>query len=132
MVRTRLLLFFAGVSLVLVSAFVLLILFGTIEHTHADKARYQLRRLDSSLQEFRTLEGRFPEKLEALVAYELESGAQLIGRSHIIDPWGRPFFYRRSEDGDAFLLFTLGADGRIGGEGQSADLEIAGRHETPQ
>lgn len=132
MVRNRFLFVLAGVSLVLISAFVLSVLFGTIKHTYQDKARYQLQRLVGSLQDFRTLEDRFPEKLEALVAYELEGGVRLISRSHIIDPWGRPFFYRRSEDGDAFLLFTLGADGRIGGEGQSTDLEIAGLHETQQ
>ena len=39
------------------------------------------------------------------------------------DGWGRDFIYEiRSEDG-AFLIRSLGADGRPGGEGENADLD---------
>lgn len=36
------------------------------------------------------------------------------------DPWGSPYVYER--DGEAFSLFSLGADGAEGGEGLNADI----------
>jgi general secretion pathway protein G len=39
------------------------------------------------------------------------------------DPWGNPYQYRRpSAHGQAFDVFSYGADGREGGEGEDADL----------
>lgn len=39
------------------------------------------------------------------------------------DPWGNPYQYRRpSTHGQAFDVFSYGADGREGGEGEDADL----------
>lgn len=36
------------------------------------------------------------------------------------DPWGSPYVYER--DGEAFSLFSLGADGAEGGEALNADI----------
>jgi general secretion pathway protein G len=39
------------------------------------------------------------------------------------DPWGRPYGYRRtSAHGGQFDVYSLGADGKEGGEGNDADL----------
>jgi len=39
------------------------------------------------------------------------------------DPWGNPYQYRRtSTNGQAFDVYSFGADGREGGEGNDADL----------
>ena len=39
------------------------------------------------------------------------------------DPWGNPYGYRRpSAQGGQFDVFSLGADGKEGGEGNDADL----------
>lgn len=39
------------------------------------------------------------------------------------DPWGNPYRYRRqSMHGQPFDVFSLGADGKEGGEGNDADL----------
>ena len=40
------------------------------------------------------------------------------------DPWGRPFVYVQPgrENATSFDLYTLGRDGRIGGEGEDADI----------
>ena len=39
------------------------------------------------------------------------------------DPWGNPYRYRRqSAHGQQFDVFSLGADGKEGGEGNDADL----------
>lgn len=38
------------------------------------------------------------------------------------DPWGRPYLYMQPGEHGEFDLYTLGADGTPGGEGQNADL----------
>lgn len=39
------------------------------------------------------------------------------------DPWGNPYQYRSpGEDGRPFDIFSFGADGRPGGEGDDADI----------
>lgn len=40
-----------------------------------------------------------------------------------MDPWGNPYQYRNpGEDGRPFDVFSFGADGRPGGEGDDADI----------
>lgn len=38
------------------------------------------------------------------------------------DPWGRPYQYRSPGQHGAFDVFTLGADGKPGGDGEAADI----------
>ena len=40
------------------------------------------------------------------------------------DGWRRPFVYRAGNDG--YALLSLGRDGRVGGQGPDADLEVRG------
>lgn len=39
-----------------------------------------------------------------------------------LDPWGRPYLYLSPGEFGQFDIYTLGADGVAGGEGQDADL----------
>ncbi len=43
-----------------------------------------------------------------------------------LDPWGRPYYYQFSELGGMvatrYRLYTLGADGKLGGSGEDADI----------
>lgn len=47
-----------------------------------------------------------------------------------IDAWGRPLAIITLDDG--FSLVSLGADGRIGGEGEDADLRLRQRSRAPR
>lgn len=38
------------------------------------------------------------------------------------DPWGQPYLYLRPGEHSAFDIFSMGADGRPGGEGAAADI----------
>ncbi|MEL6113324.1 MAG: type II secretion system major pseudopilin GspG [Pseudomonadota bacterium] len=38
------------------------------------------------------------------------------------DPWGRPYVYRFPGERSIFDIYSLGADGEPGGEGQNADI----------
>ena len=39
-----------------------------------------------------------------------------------IDPWGRPYLYLSPGENGEIDLYSLGADGLSGGEGQNADI----------
>lgn len=71
-------------------------------------------------------QGRLPDTLDAL----LDDHPAQVGhgpyarRADLVDPWGRRFYYRASEDGHAFLLFSLGADGLPGGKDRQNDVEV--------
>ncbi|MEM1112409.1 MAG: type II secretion system major pseudopilin GspG [Pseudomonadota bacterium] len=39
-----------------------------------------------------------------------------------VDPWGRPYLYLSPGENGEFDIYSLGADGLSGGEGQNADV----------
>lgn len=40
------------------------------------------------------------------------------------DPWGRPYLYMSPGEGHEYDIYTLGADGITGGEGEAADIHV--------
>jgi general secretion pathway protein G len=40
------------------------------------------------------------------------------------DPWGHPYLYMSPGEGHEYDIYTLGADGVSGGEGQAADISV--------
>lgn len=40
------------------------------------------------------------------------------------DPWGRPYLYMSPGEGHEYDIYTLGADGVTGGDGQNADISV--------
>jgi hypothetical protein len=69
--------------------------------------------------------GSYPESLDALAAFGSRLDpriAQWVATAQV-DGWGREVSYRRA-GGGGFVLESLGADGRPGGDGAAADLEL--------
>jgi len=95
-----------------------------------DAARLQIRRLANALDLYRLDTGRYPtskEGLAVLVTRPEEgsgwNGPYIQGVQVPPDPWGRPYRYRYpGTHGQDYDLFSLGADGREGGEGEDADI----------
>jgi general secretion pathway protein G len=94
-----------------------------------EAAGIQIERLSGVLDLYRLEVGRYPsteEGLEALVERPIDAeswnGPYLKKADALIDPWGRPYVYRQPGDHGEFDLFTLGADGSEGGEGEDQDL----------
>ena len=68
--------------------------------------------------------GQFPASLETLLVPDAEGRRFLDSASMPLDPWGRVYGYEPPADGSAeFRVFSLGADGRPGGEGEDRDLD---------
>lgn len=96
----------------------------------ADAAAVQINRLSSILDLYALEVGRYPtsdEGLQALVekpsgASDRWNGPYLRKADSLTDPWGNPYEYRAPGEHGAFDLYSLGADGSPGGEGEEADV----------
>jgi general secretion pathway protein G len=93
------------------------------------KARADISVLEQAIETYRLDNLTFPNDLQSLVAApagltrpeRYREGGYV--RRLPEDPWGNPYQYRRpSAHGGQFDVFSLGADGREGGEGNDADL----------
>lgn len=78
--------------------------------------------ISSALAAFAKAHGGYPESLDELAG--IEEGRHLFdetGRLRYVDPWRNPYQYERTERD--YRLYSLGRDGKPGGEGLDADLE---------
>lgn len=93
------------------------------------KARADIATLEQAIETYRLDNLDFPPDLQALVTAptglahpdRYRQGGYI--RRLPKDPWRNPYGYRRqSAHGGQFDVFSLGADGKEGGEGNDADL----------
>ncbi|HLV02903.1 MAG TPA: type II secretion system major pseudopilin GspG [Acidobacteriota bacterium] len=91
-------------------------------------AKLQIDRLEGGLGLFRFDVGRYPttaEGLRALVenpGVDNWSGPYLDKTTIPRDPWGREYQYRSPGQHGDYDLFSYGADGVEGGDGENADV----------
>ncbi|WP_018175273.1 MULTISPECIES: type II secretion system major pseudopilin GspG [unclassified Thioalkalivibrio] len=89
-------------------------------------AALQIQEIESALDLYRIDVGSYPtsdQGLEALVN-EPEGvrnwNGSYLRRSQVpLDPWGNPFNYRSPGEHGSFDIWTYGADGQPGGEGEN-------------
>ncbi|MEH6422197.1 type II secretion system protein GspG [Pseudomonas sp. CGJS7] len=77
--------------------------------------------LGSKVEAFRQDNGRLPASLEELT--HPSRFGPYANANELVDGWERPFYYRVEPDGRQFIVFSLGKDGRLGGEGDAGDLQ---------
>ncbi len=94
-----------------------------------DSAKIQIDRLSGVLDLYRLQVGRYPsddEGLNALMEQPADApdweGPYLKKADALIDPWRRPYIYRFPGEHGDYDLYSLGADGQDGGEGEDRDL----------
>jgi general secretion pathway protein G len=96
-------------------------------------ARSQLEVFATALNQYRLDNDTYPttdQGLEALRTLPTQGDpvrnwrGPYLSRLVPLDPWGRPYSYISPgvENPQTFDLYTLGRDGKIGGEGEDADL----------
>ena len=95
----------------------------------SDTAHIQIEKLGGVLDLYRLEVGRYPteqEGLESLVErppqVDAWNGPYLKNRDALTDPWGKPYVYRSPGEHGDYDLYTLGADGKEGGEGEDKDV----------
>lgn len=91
-------------------------------------AALQISDVDKSLELLKLDVGRYPSTEEGLAALVTRPASMTSGWSGPylkgalpVDPWGRAYQYKLNADGSVDI-FSLGADGAPGGEGENADL----------
>jgi general secretion pathway protein G len=108
-------------------------LFGNIGEARRDTARSQLQILALALDAYRLDNDGFPtteQGLDALRSVPIVGDAPTNWKGPYlrqivpIDPWGTPYVYTSPgvANPNAYDLYTLGKDGRPGGDGEDADL----------
>ena len=103
------------------------------DSTRIQAAQADIRALSAALDVYRLDNFQYPSSeqgLEALVAQPsgFPEPKNWNPDGYIkklpTDPWGSPYLYERN-DGNSFMLLSLGADGQEGGEGLNADIRLA-------
>jgi len=103
-------------------------LFKKVGKAKQQAAKTQIELLGSALDTFRLDVGRYPtteEGLEALIkdpGIDKWDGPYLKKNKIPLDPWGRPYEYKCPGEHSEYDLYSLGADGQIGGEGENRDI----------
>ena len=103
---------------------------GYLGKAKSDTAQLQIGIFEEALDRYRLDAGGYPTQqqgLDALLTRPAEarrwSGPYLKGAKAPLDPWGRPYVYRTPGTGGRdYDLYSLGADGVEGGEGEDADV----------
>lgn len=105
-------------------------LFGQLDQSRETAARTQIRMIETSLDTFRLDMGRYPTREEGLSVLVTPS-ADMVGNWNgpyvdggmPNDPWGVPYRYAASDDPSMRgIVYSLGADGERGGEGNNQDI----------
>ena len=129
---------FTLIELVIVMAIIALLaalvgprLFGQLSESRVKTTRAQIELLATALDSFRLDIGRYPAQEEGLTALvtkprglETWSGPYLRKRALPKDAWQRDFVYAvpATMGGIEYDLYSFGADGAPGGEGEDADV----------
>jgi len=101
------------------------------DEARVQKARADFKNIETALEMYRRENYVYPtteQGLEALVEpssldpqpRNFRDGGYL--EEVPVDPWGRPYLYMHPGEQREVDIYTLGADGLPGGEGQNADI----------
>jgi len=117
------------VILGLIAAFAVPQVMKYLARAKTDAAAIQIQRLSSVLDLYRLDVGHYPSTAEGLKALverpdnaEQWDGPYLKTADGLKDPWGRPYQYSQPGTHGTFDLYSLGADGQEGGDGENKDV----------
>lgn len=103
---------------------------GQMDRAKVDVATLQLRQVQNALTLFELDTHAYPTSSDGLTALIAAPegvdgwrGPYLRNETLLADPWGHAIGYAVDDDG-VYLLSSLGADGRKGGDGAAADIAL--------
>ena len=107
-------------------------LFGQADKAKVQTAETQVKMLGGALQTMRLDISRWPTEQEGLALLNTKPADATAANGWAgpylnddvpIDPWGHPYEYSPAPSGNhPFTLYSFGAAGKAGGEGQDADV----------
>ncbi len=86
------------------------------------KAEADIATIGQALEMYRVSNMTYPTGAQGLAVLAGQSGTI---RRLPDDPWGRPYQYANPGPNGGVDVFSLGADGQPGGEGENADIRLA-------
>ena len=109
-------------------------LFSKVDSSKVQTAQTQVKMLKGALETMRLDIGRFPSQAEGLALLNTMPSADdvrakwkgpYLDEAVPADPWGNPYQYAvPGSQGRPFSLYSFGADGKAGGEGNDADIGL--------
>ena len=115
----------------LLATVVMINVLPSLDRAMVEKARADIAALEQAVDTYRLEMLSFPrmsDGLEALVSQpaRLDRPERYRNGGYIrrlpLDPWGNPYHYVYPGSRRTYDLYSLGADGREGGEGNDADI----------
>jgi general secretion pathway protein G len=103
-------------------------LLGRVGQSKQAAARVQIELLGTALDQLKLDAGRYPSTQEGLVALWTNPGTlpgwdgPYLKKPVPGDPWGNPYQYKSPGDHGEYDLWSHGANGVAGGEGEAADV----------
>ena len=103
-------------------------LFRNVEKARQTTAKAQISEFESVLDAFKLDTGRYPTSEEGLQSLRARPGSlerwdgPYLRKDVPLDPWQRPYVYRFPGQHGDYDLYSLGADGQEGGDGENADV----------
>ena len=103
---------------------------GRVDDAQIEKARADIRNIDSAMKFYRLDNFAYPtseQGIEALVNKPNDPSVRNWKEGGYLDrlpkdPWGNPYLYLNPGNNGEIDIYTLGRDGRPGGEGVDADI----------
>jgi general secretion pathway protein G len=103
----------------LLATVVIINVLPALDTADATKAKADVMRLEEGVEMYRINRQVYPSGEDGLQAVVREGFIKRLPK----DPWGNPYLYAApGRDGRAFDVYSTGADGREGGEGEDADI----------
>ena len=100
--------------------------FKSLGGAKTDSAKVQIEALSTGIDLYRLEVGKLPPDLGALVerpsGEDRWNGPYLRKAAVPKDPWGNEFLYQAPGEHGDYDLYSLGADGTEGGEGENRDV----------
>jgi general secretion pathway protein G len=102
-------------------------IFGKVGKGKQSTARTQIEMFGQALDSYRLDVGKYPTTSEGLNALSTNPGAQgwsgpYLKKAVPNDPWQKPYQYQSPGSHGDYDLFSYGADGAAGGEGENKDV----------
>ena len=98
------------------------------ERARIEKAKADIVILENALEMYKLEQYRYPSKEQGLSSLVVSNKreASNSSRGYIKrlpnDPWGNPYQYNIPGEYGDYELFSMGADGAVGGQGNSSDI----------
>jgi general secretion pathway protein G len=109
-------------------------LFSKVDQSKLTTASVQVKLLRGAVENIRLDIGRYPSNDEGLSllskpptdpALSSRWRGPYLDDAVPLDPWSNPYQYSlRGQDGNGFALYSFGADGQRGGEGDAKDIGV--------